>query len=727
VLAPKSERAGRRPLSSTRPRAAAVITVLVALLATPTLAHADAPARAYELVSPADKHATDVLTTVAATADGDAVVYDSFGTLADSPNAVFGTFYRSSRTATGWTTATLSPNPVVRSPSLASSILPLDFSTDLRTMYGVALNAVLPMVPEDQNTLVDVYAFTGGGQSTWLSPGAGDGPGATGDSHYAGRSDDGRHIVFESSKQMLPDVPGGTNEVYERVDGHVRLVSAIDDQGTPAPTDATYGSGRAWIPSSTPGDRRAMSTDGSHIFFNADTQLYVRIDGTTTKRISTSRVTGQVGDPAPDGAEFVSASEDGERVIFTSRSPLLDSATGPALYRYDLRDDTLRLLTDTDTYYGGVSRIAHDASRVYFGTIMQIGGQGELGANNLFVVGDDGVPRLVATLGPGDLGTIFGQAENNNVAAISRDGLRLAFASPAQLTAYDNQGMSEVYVYDDGTRAVTCTSCPSDGAAPVGNATLRNGSGNDPLLARPRTLTDDGGVFFETPQPLVAADDDDKIDVYEVKDDSPHLMSPDTKTDAHFVDATPDASTVFVQTRDALAPADIDGGYSDVYAWRVGGGFPVVTSPSCSGAACRGPQAADPSSSAPGTETALDTAPGKPTAAAVTLRVSKIGSAAVRTFARTGKLRVRVRVSGTAVVTASGRGQIGKRTVTVAAGATNRAGTGAVTLAVRLTTAARKALTASGRLTVRLRFSAGAGTHPAHATVVLRKSRKAGR
>jgi hypothetical protein len=109
--------------------------------------------RAYELVSPADKGSSDVLNGVTGTADGNAVVYNSYGTFGGAPSVNFTAFYRSERTATGWTTATLSPTRTdPTKTSLQSAVGPQDFSSDLRTMWVVPVQATVPLVAEDANT-----------------------------------------------------------------------------------------------------------------------------------------------------------------------------------------------------------------------------------------------------------------------------------------------------------------------------------------------------------------------------------------------------------------------------------------------------------------------------------------------------------------------------------------------------------------------------------------------
>jgi hypothetical protein len=699
---------------------------LTATAALPAAAPAAAAQRAYELVSPADKASSDVLNGDVATADGDAVTYNTYGTLAGGQTAVYSTFYRSRRTASGWVAEQLSPTQTAQGTSLATTAGAVDFTADLRTMWVTPVISNQPLSTDDHNNSLDVYASTVGGGLAWQSPGLD--PSEPGDSLYAGRSDDGRHVVFESYKSIVPGVPGSpVGQVYEIAGGVTRLVSLIG--GAPAAADAHVGGGRASAYLQIIPDRRAVSADGSVIFFNAGGELYARVGGDHTVLVSGSAVTGHEGDPS-GGANFEGAADDGHLVTFSSATPLVDGATDGGLYSYNLLDGSLHQLAETPTYQLAVIKTAPDGARVYFETEQQLGGAGGSTGANLWVASTDGsgAPRFIGAADPGDV-ALWGHGENYNRGAVSADGTRLAFASAADLTHYDSGGTTEVYVYDDATQTTSCPSCPSGGAAATGSASLSNP--NNSIPTTPRTFTRDGHVFFETPQSLVRADGDDRTDVYEAAPDGDvTLLTPGTAQDVHLVDNASDGSTVFVMTREALVPTDVDGGNTDVYAVRVGGGFPEPPAP-CAGSACRGPESGvAPALPGTGTATAFDLTPGTAPATATTFKVSSISAAARRSFARTGALALRVRVGDTAVLTATGRGNVGRKVRTIASGRTHRLGAGTVTLTVRLTAAARRALARSGRLTVRLAVACSDSRKVARATLVLTKTtnkKKAGR
>jgi hypothetical protein len=107
---------------------------------------------------------------------------------------------------------------------------------------------------------------------------------------------------------------------------------------------------------------------------------------------------------------------------------------------------------------------------------------------------------------------------------------------------------------------------------------------------RVRGLLADGIVFFETPDPLVGEDTNGKGDVYKWSPDGVRLISTGhDASDAVFLDASADGSSVFFVTRERLVATDADS-LRDVYVARTDGGFPSRPgSPvPCSGDQCQG-------------------------------------------------------------------------------------------------------------------------------------------
>lgn len=711
------------------------LTSALAATAVPVAAASVATApRAYEQVTPVDKHGADVDVGVEASDSGDDVAFMSLGAYGDTNNNVLTTVYGAHRSADGWTVATLSAPSSNPAPTLADAIAPSDLSDDLRVAYWMTPGGT-SLAAGDRNAGYDVFSVTGGA-ATWLSPSPVLPDTAPGSAYYAGRSADGRHVVVESDKQLLPSVPGGTTRVYELVDGQPRVASVLPS-GAPSPANpnASFGDGgtaTAYLSTYRPGDARAISADGRRIFFTVDGQLYVRVDGRSTELISASHVAG-AGSAAVNGADakFVTASADGGRVFFTASKPLTDDAVAGGLYAYDLDDDALELIAEADgtanSRISGVVRSAADGSRVYFVSTSALGTAGATaGRPNLFVGGDGAAPRFIATLSGGDA-SLWNTGELATTASISADGRRLAFATTAALTSAPTGGRAQVYEYAEGS-GLTCASCPPAGVTATAAASLRDLPGNQ--RTQPRGFAADGTLFFESADPLVAEDTDAAYDVYAYDADGVHLISAGTATDTHVVDVSADGRDVFLRTHDALVPGDTDGGYGDVYDARVGGGFPVAETPAaCSGEACRGPLPADPPApGAPASLAARDASAAPAFAdAPPAFSLARVSAASRAAFARTGKLSLSVKVSDTAVLSATATAKLrgARKATTVASATAGREGAGTARLALKLSSKARASLKRSGKLTVTVVVRCSDTKKTARTTLVLRQTKKA--
>ena len=247
-------------------------------------------------------------------------------------------------------------------------------------------------------------------------------------------------------------------------------------------------------------------------------------------------------------------------------------------------------------------------------------------------------------------------------AAASPSGRYLAFMSERPLSGYDNRDATsgeraeEVFRYDAQTGALACASCDPSGARPRALVPHFSGAGAlsskefDPddlwdgryvaaLLPeasgkligfglsthRTRAVHDDGRVFFNAADSLVAADSNGNGDVYEYE---PHgtgdctpsssgagvaqaleggacvslLSSGHAEGTAAFLDASESGDDVFFYTPAQLSVTDKDSEL-DIYDARVGG-EPATLSPNpeCQGEACQ-PPAAAPEFQTPSTAT----------------------------------------------------------------------------------------------------------------------------
>jgi hypothetical protein len=196
-------------------------------------------------------------------------------------------------------------------------------------------------------------------------------------------------------------------------------------------------------------------------------------------------------------------------------------------------------------------------------------------------------------------------------------GSVLAFLSDASLGGFDNtdadtgQPDTEVYIYDDADRSLTCASCNPTGERPAGSASIPGALVNGTTAVyRPRALSSDGRrIFFDSADSLVNGDTDARPDVYEWEAQGEgscaevpgcvSLISGGRGEGGRFLDASADGADAFFLTGDSLVPSDP--GSIDAYDARVGGGLPEPVTPiPCVADACQ-PLPSPPEDPAPGT------------------------------------------------------------------------------------------------------------------------------
>jgi DNA-binding beta-propeller fold protein YncE len=202
-------------------------------------------------------------------------------------------------------------------------------------------------------------------------------------------------------------------------------------------------------------------------------------------------------------------------------------------------------------------------------------------------------------------------------ARASPNGRYLAFMSNASLTGYDNTDVTpaskgahdeEVYIYDAQTAQLRCVSCDPDGARPTGVLdTLLSGEGAGLLVDRrlvweghwlagsvpgwtaqsltsaiyqPRYLSDEGRLFFDSPEELTGEAKNAKDDVYEYEPEGVGSCQPasggcvslissgSSHEESAFLEATPSGNDVFFLTASPLVAQDTDD-EDDIYDARV--------------------------------------------------------------------------------------------------------------------------------------------------------------
>jgi WD40-like Beta Propeller Repeat len=369
----------------------------------------------------------------------------------------------------------------------------------------------------------------------------------------------------------------------------------------------------------------------------------------------------------PEEPEFISdaghpdgLAVDAEHIYWVANQEVTPNP-GNDLYRYNTKSgDLTDIAVDTDDENGadvqGVLGASVDGSYVYFAANGDL--DGEAGpatpGNCQWSVGNDldssgqcdlylaheGTIEFIARL-DADGGSPEGSdalnwlprgvaGQLNKTSRVAPDGQTLLFSSKSKLTAYENEGKTELYRYRVGEPGLNCVTCNPTGEPPRGKGAFSNGTSdigwglgniNFPALApsaQPafilsRNLSADGNkVFFESTEALVSTDlngvpanpgedgcpfstiDDTNHfrypickDVYEWEAQGTgsctaaqahdggclYLLSSGTSDQpSFFLDASTDGSNAFLITRSPLVGQDGDQLY-DVYDARVGGGL----------------------------------------------------------------------------------------------------------------------------------------------------------
>ena len=558
-----------------------------------------------------------------ARSSGDAIVFTAAYAFADPQAGSAYSSYLARRDPNGWSTTNLSPPRVVQ-PLISPLPLFTAFSADLE--QGVVLTGDPAPAPGATAGIQNLFRRDNQTNGyTTLTTAAPPGAGPFYQPIFAAASEDFSHVTFEADGALTPDAPEAARNLYESTPSGLRLVSILPN-GTPSPGGATAAS----VPVSSFNSVAAtdtLSADGSRALFTAPAdfsspaQLYVRLNGDSTLEASKS----QRGVPDPNGpqaAVYQTASTDGNTVFFTSAAKLTDDATtgptssGSDLYRYDVSSETLTDLTvdanpanPNGAEVLGVVGAADDGSYVYFAARGDLDDGAISGAPNLYAWHDGEVDFITTLKGfPLDYqlwSRAIGDGPPNET--VTPDGRGLVFKSFARVTSYDNAGHSEVYVYSAGDGSVTCASCSPDNAAATGDAFTRpDAVGNGPPT-KAHNLTDDSSrVFFQTPEALVAADTNNRQDVYQYNletDTAALISSGRSPVDSNFYDASGDGRDVFFVTSSKLVAADTEDA-ADLYNARAGGGFAAQNQPGgelspCSGEDCKSSFAAPPATAYP--------------------------------------------------------------------------------------------------------------------------------
>jgi hypothetical protein len=422
----------------------------------------------------------------------------------------------------------------------------------------------------------------------------------------------GAHVIFFSKARLEEDAaPTGTVAIYDRAAGNANSeVVSVKPDGSP------FGAGQN-------ADYVASTEDGTAVLFSVGGALYLHREGATTEVAA-----------APQS--FAGIAENGKRVFYATTT---GSSTPAVLYACDVQagpcagpgahaaieiasnsrfvnvapDGSAALFTSNDALPGTESNEHGEAA--------------EAGKLNLYAWDEANPIRFVSQLAPKDFVSFNNRVDvnlgawKNAVGTSPNSGRSLSptrsdpsgdvfvFQSHAQLTAYDNEGSSEIYRYDlfaSPTERLTCVSCDPTGAPAGGDAMLddtENGIDSHTVIAN---VTDDGEeVFFESVDRLLPEDANSVSDVYEWKAKGfggcardggclALISSGQGESDSYLYGMSADGHDVFFRTSEKLVAADVPGSPS-IYDARIDGGIPDSPAAApCQGDACQGQGSGSP-------------------------------------------------------------------------------------------------------------------------------------
>lgn len=540
---------------------------------------------------------------------------------------------------------------------------PLAVSEDLTR--GV-FESGLPILPQDENELVDVYEWTPEGLQIVSRDASGKAAGGRTGIQVFGMaappgavSADGRRVFFQHDGAPLV---GTTAEAPEGPD-----------------PEATYGE---------PGLQSVYMREGDRLTL-----------------ISPRRGSG------PDQSVwFAGASSDGATAYLETSQQLTAAAkeSGRAIYSYDVATDELQLVA---TAPGGVKflTLSDDGSTIVY----------REEASHQLVVERDGVATTLGALAVSDYETEQGVATNRTdqrMLRVTPNGKVVVFAAAGEFAGF-GPGPVQVYRWDaaGGLRRISA----EPGFDPTANASIGaypalTGNPREELFlahrARAnvgRVMSDDGSrVFFETPEALVNRDVNGVTDVYEWHDGAIRLVSTGTGGKALYHESSADGKTVFFTTFTRVLPEWDRNSKRDLYVARPDGGLPPPPGPrDCTGENCQSPRSAPPATSPGSSAGEGNAASGRAVALPARLRRGQL-----KRLAHGGVVKLQVRVTIPGRVKAVLRAKLGGRARIVDKAARTVAKPGTVGLPLSLSPRAMKQLKHRGKLRLALVVSHSGST-----------------
>jgi hypothetical protein len=511
--------------------------------------------RAFEMVSPPDKHGAPIeaLTreggVILASEHGNSITYVANGSITEEAEGNRSPEMQqvlSTRTSAGWRSEDIA-TPNSRAQGVSAGQAPEyqfftpDLSIALVEPWGATPFSEPPLAPEATQKTIYVRDNTSGTYVALVTEAnVPTGTQFGGQIHFLSATPDLSHVVLRSAVALTPP-PSGPG-LYEWAGGRLQFVSLLPDGKTVA-SEAELGFDGHVL-------AHAVSSDGSRIIWTSKDEnsgaghLYMR-DTAKGATIQLDAAQG-TGEPEIGSAQFQTASSDGSRVFFTDRQQLTADSTAepgagagkPDLYECEVVEEGgqlachLKDLTVDEGEHAAVQGFllgaGEDGSRVYLvaqgvlaGNENGNGEVAEAGKDNLYALHESGgewTRTFIAVLSAEDSPEWQGNGQADTAfltARVSPSGHYLAFMSAASPTGYDNVDQNsgkhdeEVYLYDVGTASLTCVSCNPSGARPVGVFdTVESGEGLGLLVDRRKIWVGHwlaGNIPGWTAQSLVSA------------------------------------------------------------------------------------------------------------------------------------------------------------------------------------------------------------------------------
>jgi len=580
--------------------------------------------RSWEMVSLADSAGVPVNGGKAFSDDGGRALYGLSGGSSISNSGSTFDFYNAEREEGqphqgSWQTSVITP---LRNQLQGNSWSPVDGADDLSSIFSIrggagTTPALWRMSP--QATAAKVFEPTSPQQFS------------TG---YWGADPGGTHAVVRVSggAALDPDYPEAASRanLYILSPGQAPELASLlpGNKVSACPIDRANGTGQRSTNWLSAGGTRLLfvARDDESCDSSGPRQLYLRdTSAQTTTLISGPSLSGR-----PCEAALVRATA--TFVFFWTQARLATEDTEPFgcnengtgsdgdVYRYRIASGVLDCVTcvatvnaDIQSSISGESGLSapavvasSDGARLYFVSSARLLAVAPSKAQVVYRI-DVGSGEL-AYVGPGPNGSLTS-------VPVSDDGSLLLFASSNAtlnpLGGPTNGGTSQLYLYRDDDRSLSCVSCPQDGSPPLGAAISTSGVGTS---MNTDSLAENGTVIFTTPVALSPADQNTPgggsaaagADAYEWRDGRQILLSDGmtnwpsgTEPVVSGIDRS-GHNAFFIAY--AQYTADAFDAFGRLYNARIGGGFEFPPPPRpCPLEVCQGVPRGAPDEAQPGT------------------------------------------------------------------------------------------------------------------------------